>query len=425
MANRLAPRSRPRVDLGVDVLDVVPDGLRRDHQALRDLLVRQAAGEQPQDLHLARRQPGRPGAPSQHAVPGRSENRLDRVGVETARLRVGPQLGRRLVGGTRGRGAAAARASPGRRPQRRGSGRPRDRAARPARAGSPSRRAAPGAARRSRRAERGPRTAAACARSGTGGGEHAPTRPAPSGPRLSQIAFEMPSRPRSCTRPARRIVVVSSGSPSSTAARAASSATACAWPSMYGDFRSTKFAIASSAASNCSPVSVTASAGSASITASHVADRVEAGQQLGRLRVDDVAERRDRTGRRGARARAPGPRRPRRRGARPRGTPRAGRAARRAGSHRPELAGPSLPVPHLVGRAERVEHLGRQLELLTERARHRGVLVDHVVHLAVTREQELEADPEAVQRRVACTDAAASPRPSCGCCGARSRTCRP
>ena len=44
-----------------------------------------------------------------------------------------------------------------------------------------------------------------------------------------------------------------------------------AWPSVYGDLRSTKFAIAASAASKRSPESTTASAGSASITASQVA----------------------------------------------------------------------------------------------------------------------------------------------------------
>ena len=69
--------------------------------------------------------------------------------------------------------------------------------------------------------------------------------PAPSGPGLSQIAFETPSRPRSCTSPARRSVRTSpSPSPTCAAASAASSATARACPSVYGDFRSTKFAIA-------------------------------------------------------------------------------------------------------------------------------------------------------------------------------------
>ena len=66
-----------------------------------------------------------------------------------------------------------------------------------------------------------------------------------------------------------------------------------------------------------------------------------------------------------------------------------------------ELPGPALPVPHLVGGAERVEHVVGQLELLAQRAGHRGVVIDHVVHLAVTREHEVEPDPEAVERRVA------------------------
>ena len=47
------------------------------------------------------------------------------------------------------------------------------------------------------------------------------------------------------------------------------SATAAECPSVNGDLRSTKFAIASSAASNCSSESTTASAGSAAMTASH------------------------------------------------------------------------------------------------------------------------------------------------------------
>ena len=114
--------------------------------------------------------------------------------------------------------------------------------------------------------------------------------PAPSGPRLSQIAFETPSRPRSCTSPARRSVVSSSGSPCSTAARAASSATACAWPSMYGDFRSTKFAIASSAASKRLALERD---GERRLGVDHGVprdDRVEAVEQRGRLGVDEVAE---------------------------------------------------------------------------------------------------------------------------------------
>jgi hypothetical protein len=66
-----------------------------------------------------------------------------------------------------------------------------------------------------------------------------------------------------------------------------------------------------------------------------------------------------------------------------------------------DRARPSASVPLLVRSAERREHLGRQPELLSEGARHRGVLAHHVVHLAVAGEDEVEADAEAMQRRVA------------------------
>ena len=121
--------------------------------------------------------------------------------------------------------------------------------------------------------------------------------PAPSGPRLSQIAFETPSRPKSCTSPARRSVRTSaSGRPSCAPAAAARSATAREWPRVYGDLRSTKFAIATSAASKRSHERTTASVGSASITASQVSSVVEALQdhlafgadQLGEVRIELV-----------------------------------------------------------------------------------------------------------------------------------------
>src|SRR5215471_12386305 len=44
--------------LGVDVLDVMTDRLARDDQALGDLLVGQAAGQQLEDLDLTGGQPG-------------------------------------------------------------------------------------------------------------------------------------------------------------------------------------------------------------------------------------------------------------------------------------------------------------------------------------------------------------------------------
>ena len=125
--------------------------------------------------------------------------------------------------------------------------------------------------RAERRERRG--LAAACARSGTGCSRTRSHSPAPSGPGLSQIAFETPSRPRPWTSAgaAQRAHLVLRQPEPAPPASAASSATACAWPSVYGDLRSTKSAIASSAASTARRTSTTASAGSASITASHVA----------------------------------------------------------------------------------------------------------------------------------------------------------
>ena len=132
---------------------------------------------------------------------------------------------------------------------------PGDRLRREAPSDSRSRQGAPDAARRSRRAARGQRTGRASARSDGGAAARAPIRPTPSGPGLSQIAFETPQptevvdeagpiQQAGPTRPAARVA---------SAAEAASSATARACPSVYGDLRSTKSATASSAPSNSSP----------------------------------------------------------------------------------------------------------------------------------------------------------------------------
>ena len=186
--------------------------------------------------------------------------------------------------------------------------------------------------------------------------------PAPSGPRLSQIAFETPSRPRSCTRPARRSVrTSSSGSPS------------------------------------CRPR-----------LGRELGDRARVAERVRRLEVDEVRDRQqrrvealagqhDRERRLGVDHRVPGadrvepaedrrrrrrrrasasagsnclplrsprerrrPRRPRRRGARPRRTRRAARAAPRAGSSSP-ASSPGQPRPshRSYDAAERVEHRRR------------------------------------------------------------------
>ena len=170
-------------------------------------------------------------------------------------------------------------------------------------------------------------------------------------------------RSRGRARPAQR-AHVAAGSPSRAPASAARSATARGWPSVYGDLRSTKFAIASSAASNCSPDSTTASAGSASITASQAATLVEAREDHLRPRRRAARPARDRTACRRASVRAPSPRRRRRRGARPRRTRPAARYARRSARRRPRARPATPSVPPLVRAAERVEHLVGQRELL-------------------------------------------------------------
>src|SRR6185369_16957923 len=68
------------------------------------------------------------------------------------------------------------------------------------------------------------------------------------------------------------------------------------------------------------------------------------------------------------------------------------------------LAWITLPVPPLVRSAERVERLSGKAELLSERAGEASMLGDHRLDLFVPAEQELEAHPEAVQGRRACTD---------------------
>ena len=66
-------------------------------------------------------EPGRPFAAARDAMAGGAEHGLDGVGVEPPGRDLGAQLGGRVVGRARRRGAGAARASPGRRRRRRGS----------------------------------------------------------------------------------------------------------------------------------------------------------------------------------------------------------------------------------------------------------------------------------------------------------------
>ena len=271
---------------------------------------------------------------------------------------VGAQLARRPRRRTAPGGAAAARASTGRRRRRRGSapdGRSRRRTGR---AGSPSRRAVPGAARRSRRAGRALGDCWSIRSVRYGCMRTRSHSPAPSGPGLSQIAFDTPSRPKSCTSPARR--------------------TACA-PRPAGRPRSRRGRGGELGDRACMPERVRR------LQVDEVGDREQrvvdlvAGQHDARARarrrsplrqVPTVVEavesssRRARTtmsasaGSNCVPAAVAGERRPRRRrrrrGGRPRRTRPAARSAPRPGSCSPASSpGPALAVPPLVGRAQR------------------------------------------------------------------------
>ena len=230
--------------------------------------------------------------------------------------------------------------------------------------------------------------------------------------------------PRAAQRPHLR----PRGDRARSAAAPASSATARACPSAYGVLRSTKSAIASSAAS-------------ISLARQHDRER--------RFGVDHRVPRRD--VRRGPASIASARRRMQRGQRRGRTAgPRAARASSRAavdaagpvgdldelgelrdprgaiGIASPRSA-PGQPLPsHCSYAAPSASSTScRQPELGGERARHLRVVVDHVVELAAARDGELEPDPEALQRRVAGARAAASRRARCARRAARGRTCRP
>ncbi len=66
-----------------------------------------------------------------------------------------------------------------------------------------------------------------------------------------------------------------------------------------------------------------------------------------------------------------------------------------------EPLGPPAPVPRFVGASEAGENVVGELELLAQDAGHGGVVGDHLVHLAIARDGELQPDAKAVQRRIA------------------------
>ena len=205
----------------------------------------------------------------------------------------------------------------------------------------------------------------------------------------------------------------SSPSPSCAPASAASSATAREWPSVYGDLRSTKLAIASSAASKRSP------------------DEHDGERGLGRdHRVPGPRRRRGPRGSRRPRAheraasagsnclpralarqRRRAPRR-RRCGGRPRRTPPAARAARRAAPRRPRArpASPGRPTARRTRRARRGPSSGSPSCSPSDRAIAR-VVGDHPVDLAVARERELQPDAGSGAAAGARRRAGACPRP--------------
>src|SRR6202008_2074598 len=85
-------RAARGVDLRIDVLDVAAARLRGDDQACGDLLVREPAREQLQDLDLAFGQSRGTLSPAGNPVAGGSEHGVDGVSVEPAGFDLGAQL---------------------------------------------------------------------------------------------------------------------------------------------------------------------------------------------------------------------------------------------------------------------------------------------------------------------------------------------
>ena len=252
------------------------------------------------------------------------------------------------------------------------------------------------------------RTDGACARSGTGASAHAPTRPlraARACPRSSSRCRA--GRGRGRGRRGAASQTASRARPSCAPGPAASSATAGAWPRVYGDLRSTKFAIARSAASK---LLAREHDGERRLGVDHRvpgADGIE-------VREDHLGLRRHEPRELGIELLAGALARERLRGldasdpVRDLGElARAARASPRAERPRPRgrPASRARPTARTPRRARRATPLG-QLELLAQRTRDGGVVGDHVVDLLAAGERELEPDPEAVQRRVPGADPA-------------------
>ena len=236
--------------------------------------------------------------------------------------------------------------------------------------------------------------------------------PAPSGPRLSQIAFETPSRPRSCTRPARRSVRTSSvGEPEPRAA--ASAASSRDRPRVAERVRRLQIDEVRDRQQRRVEPLAREHDGERRLGVDHRVpglDRVEAREdhlglgahQLGQRGIELLAGAR--------RARAPSPPRRRRRGARPRRTPPAARAATAIGTSSPSSS-PGQPRPsHGSYAAPSASSTGSGSPSCSPSVR--AIAAWWAIMSSTSRWPESansSADAEAVQRRVARSRAAASP----------------
>lgn len=72
-----------------------------DHKAPADVLVRESAGEEREDLDLALGEAGGPLVSAREAVACGAENRFDAAGVEAPGADFGSELGSRLFGWAR------------------------------------------------------------------------------------------------------------------------------------------------------------------------------------------------------------------------------------------------------------------------------------------------------------------------------------
>jgi hypothetical protein len=87
-----------RADLGVDVLDVVADGLWCHGEAGRDLLIRQAAHGEAQDVDLSGGETGDVCLPARDAMASSGEHRGHGIWIEAPGASVAAQFPGGLIG---------------------------------------------------------------------------------------------------------------------------------------------------------------------------------------------------------------------------------------------------------------------------------------------------------------------------------------